>query len=91
MSPHTKLAGLVLAAGFVDPRFADHSRAFETTFTWDFDAQKIKKGEVVISVEGIIFAHAKKKTQVASAFIKTLKDKVFDYDGETFGIQAQMW
>jgi len=33
---------LILAAGFIDPHFKDHSRPFENTFDWKFNAEKIK-------------------------------------------------
>jgi len=36
------IAGIVLAGGFIDPEFKDHKRPFETTFTWEFDVEKIK-------------------------------------------------
>ncbi|MDE2188763.1 MAG: class I tRNA ligase family protein, partial [Patescibacteria group bacterium] len=38
-----KIAGLVLAGGFVDPKFKDHSRIFENKFNWKFDAEKIRQ------------------------------------------------
>lgn len=38
----SKIAGLVLAAGFVEPRFLDHERPFKTTFKWNFDFENIK-------------------------------------------------
>jgi leucyl-tRNA synthetase len=37
-----RIAGLVLAGGFVDPKFKDHRRNFEEKFAWEFDAKKIK-------------------------------------------------
>ncbi len=37
-----KIAGLVLAGGFVDPHFKDHPRNFENTFNWKFNADKIR-------------------------------------------------
>ena len=40
---HTKLARLVLAAGFIDPQFADTPRNFEATFKWEIDAAAIKQ------------------------------------------------
>ena len=36
-----KIMGLVLAGGFVDPRFKDHARNFENKFDWNFDTEKI--------------------------------------------------
>lgn len=41
---------LVLAAGFLQPKFLDKKRPFEKTFTWKFDFSKIKKNtsEIVI-------------------------------------------
>jgi leucyl-tRNA synthetase len=38
-----KIASLVLAGGFVDPKFADTSRNFEKKFKWTFDVPRIKK------------------------------------------------
>lgn len=37
-----KIAGLVLAGGFAEPKFKDHPRPFETTFSWKFNWRKIK-------------------------------------------------
>ncbi len=37
------IAGLVLAGGFVEPRFKDRPRPFHQTFNWNFDFEKIKK------------------------------------------------
>jgi leucyl-tRNA synthetase len=37
------IAGVVLAAGFLDPNFLDGSRPFENTFNWKFDFDKIRK------------------------------------------------
>jgi leucyl-tRNA synthetase len=34
---------LVLAGGFIKPKFKDHPRPFEKTFTWKFDFAKIKR------------------------------------------------
>lgn len=39
----TKIAGLVLAGGFIDVDFLDRKRPFENKFDWEFDAKKIKK------------------------------------------------
>ncbi|HVW82758.1 MAG TPA: alpha/beta fold hydrolase [Candidatus Paceibacterota bacterium] len=38
----TRIGGLVLAGGFVDPKFKDHARNFENKFEWRFDAAKIR-------------------------------------------------
>jgi leucyl-tRNA synthetase len=38
----TKIAALVLAGGFIDPKFADNPRNFEKKFKWSFDVEKIK-------------------------------------------------
>ncbi len=38
-----KITGLVLAGGFLNPNFRDHSRPFDKTFGWKFDFQKIKR------------------------------------------------
>lgn len=37
------IGALVMSGAFVDPHFKDKHRPFETTFTWTFDAEKIKK------------------------------------------------
>jgi len=37
-----KIAGLVLAGGFIDCQFCDHPRPFDKTFNWKFDSQKIR-------------------------------------------------
>ncbi len=37
-----KIAGLVLAGGFVDAKFKDHPRNFTDRFVWKFNAEKIK-------------------------------------------------
>jgi len=41
---------LILAAGFLEPKFKDHKRPFEKTFNWKFDFEKIKNNvkEIVI-------------------------------------------
>ncbi len=38
-----KIAGLVLAGGFIETAFRDTPRPFTTTFTWDFDFEAIRK------------------------------------------------
>ncbi|MBI1969144.1 leucine--tRNA ligase [Candidatus Woesearchaeota archaeon] len=38
-----KIAGLVLAGGFLEPKFKDKKRPFEKTFSWTFDFEKIKQ------------------------------------------------
>jgi leucyl-tRNA synthetase len=37
-----KIAGLVLAGGFVDTKFRDKKRPFNDTFSWQFDFEKIR-------------------------------------------------
>jgi len=39
---NAKIAGLVLAGGFVNPDFKDNPRPFKTSFNWKFDFGKIK-------------------------------------------------
>src|SRR6185437_17087224 len=46
---NVKIAGLVLAGGFVDPEFKDHKRPFEKSFSWRFDVDKIKRNTGFIS------------------------------------------
>ncbi len=58
--------------------------------SFEKSVNKLKKGEIVISVENIIFAHSKKKDKVLSSLIKVLDEQVFAYGGEVFGIKAQM-
>lgn len=38
-----RIAGLVLAGGFVEHNFKDRPRSFDKTFKWSFDFEKIKK------------------------------------------------
>ena len=38
----TPIKRLVLAAGFAQPGFLDHSRVFDTTNSWNFDFEKIR-------------------------------------------------
>jgi len=45
-----KIAGLVLAAGFVEAKFNDHDRPFKETFKWEFDFAKIKKNVGFVKV-----------------------------------------
>ncbi len=44
------LLRLILVAGFMQPKFKDHSRPFEKNFDWTFDTAKIKKnvGQVLL-------------------------------------------
>lgn len=37
-----KIAGLILAGGFVEHNFKDRSRPFDKTFNWEFDFDKIR-------------------------------------------------
>lgn len=46
----TKITGLVLAGAFAEPKFKDHERSFSTTFSWEFDVEKIKKNVGIVSV-----------------------------------------
>ncbi len=46
----TKITGLVLAGGFVEPRFKDRPRPFHSTFKWEFDFKKIKANAGSITV-----------------------------------------
>jgi leucyl-tRNA synthetase len=39
----TPVAGLVLAGGFLEPKFTDKPRPFVSTFTWNFDFDDIRK------------------------------------------------
>jgi len=50
---------LVLAAGFMQPKFLDIERPFEKNFDWQFDVEKIKK-----SVQSIVYLRAKNDTAV---------------------------
>jgi leucyl-tRNA synthetase len=45
-----KIAKLVLAASFANPKFKDKARAFEDKLSWDFDFEKIKQNvrEIVV-------------------------------------------
>lgn len=45
-----KIAGLILAGGFVDTEFKDHDRNFDKTFNWNFDFDKIKSNTGFIKV-----------------------------------------
>ena len=40
-SVNTKIQKLILVGGFVDPKFKDHPRPFESTFDWQYDFEKI--------------------------------------------------
>ncbi|PIR84114.1 hypothetical protein COU18_01790 [Candidatus Kaiserbacteria bacterium CG10_big_fil_rev_8_21_14_0_10_51_14] len=44
------IARLVLAGGFVDPKFRDNPRQFEKTFSWKFDAPKIRANARAIQI-----------------------------------------
>lgn len=46
----TKIAGLVLVGGFVDPEFGDRERPFATTFSWEFDSERIKERATFIKI-----------------------------------------
>lgn len=37
------IAGVVLSGAFIEPKFKDHPRPFEKTFTWNFDFDKIRQ------------------------------------------------
>src|SRR6185437_5774000 len=37
------IAGVVLCAGFLEPKFKDNDRPFEHDFKWEFDFEKIRK------------------------------------------------
>jgi leucyl-tRNA synthetase len=37
------IAGLVVSGTFIEPKFKDHSREFESTFTWEFNGEKIRE------------------------------------------------
>ena len=45
-----KVAGLITVAGFVEPKFKDHTRPFVETFKWKFDFKKIKEKTGFIKV-----------------------------------------
>ena len=45
-----KIRGVVLAGGFLEPKFKDRPRPFEKTFTWKFDAEKIRKNAGFIKI-----------------------------------------
>jgi leucyl-tRNA synthetase len=47
---NTKIAGLVLAGGFVAPEFKDHERNYSDKYNWNFDYEKIKKNSGFVSV-----------------------------------------
>ncbi len=38
-----QIIGFVTVAGFIEPKFKDHSRPFVNTFNWKFDFEKIKE------------------------------------------------
>jgi leucyl-tRNA synthetase len=44
------IAGLVLSGTFTKPEFLDHERPFANTFTWKFDAEKIKSSTGFVKV-----------------------------------------
>ncbi|MBI4093701.1 leucine--tRNA ligase, partial [Candidatus Kaiserbacteria bacterium] len=47
---HAPIARLVLAGGFIDPKFKDKKRPFEKTFIWKFDGAKIRKNAKTIHI-----------------------------------------
>ncbi len=67
-----KIAGVVLAGGFVDPAFADHSRIFEKDFNWSFDVSAIKN-----KVGYMHFLHDTTDTAISSDQASRL-GKLFD-------------
>jgi len=44
------IAKTILVGGFIDSRFADHSRNFEDAFSWNFDWKKIKSSTHVLTM-----------------------------------------
>lgn len=45
-----KIAGLVLAGGFVSPDFKDRPRPFHNTFKWEFDYKKIRQNRGFVKI-----------------------------------------
>lgn len=45
-----KIAGLVLAGGFISPDFKDRPRPFHDTFNWKFDFKKIKNNTGFVTI-----------------------------------------
>ena len=44
------IAGLVLAAGFLEPKFKDNERPFANTFKWQFDFEKIRENVSTVKI-----------------------------------------
>ena len=84
-----KIAGLVLAGGFMDCRFCDHPRPFEKTFNWKFDSQKIRDivGFIKLLHDINDVAISEGQADRLGAFLKTPVTKVTaeesHFDGDT--------
>ena len=62
---------LVLAAGFVTPKFKDKSRPFEYTFDWKFDFEKVKR-----NVREVVLLRAQNDSAVAAERVEEVHKKL---------------
>jgi len=53
-----KIAGLVLVAGFIEPKFKDKDRPFTDTFSWKFDFEKIRNKVGFVKIVSDLNDHA---------------------------------
>jgi leucyl-tRNA synthetase len=65
----TPIARLVTVGGFVNKNFKDNPRAFEKTFTWSFDGEKIRR-----NAKSITILHDPRDHAVTSEQAKELSD-----------------
>ncbi|MBI3341856.1 leucine--tRNA ligase [Candidatus Curtissbacteria bacterium] len=83
----TKIAGLVLVAPFIEPKFRDHPRPFEKKFNWEFDFKKIKSNiSSAITVgdiddSAVAPAHVKKAAEVLGAELVMVKPNIDHFTG----------
>ncbi|MBI2129384.1 leucine--tRNA ligase [Candidatus Woesearchaeota archaeon] len=72
---------LILAAGFIEPKFKDKKRPFDETFNWKFDFDKIKK-----NVKDIAILRAKNDYALpperADKIKKVIGGVIFDFKAE---------
>lgn len=86
---NSKIFKTVLVGGFIDPKFKDHSRNFESTFSWRFDWKKIHEstGELValhdVRDPAISIEQADRLEQATGIILRRVKAEGEHFDGET--------
>ncbi len=74
---------------------ASHDTVISQSVTYMNDrtetrVSRVKKGEIVIIYEDIIFSHSKAKEKIISDFIKVFAEQAFAWNGDIFSLKGQM-